>query len=439
MRFLTGVGALILLATSPAPAQKRYILRAAPEAIESIARQSGLTVVSRGGRDLSLVVDPAGRLPAQLVVAVRSQPLVANFELDAVFTLPEREARLDLNQSTVAILDGLTNRSLTAYYGDAVWAGYLSQPATAIIRLREAQAAYATGLGTVAIIDTGVDPSHPVLRNALAPGYDFVRDIPGFASELADLDQSTVAILDGSRTSIVNKTPFAVNQSTVAILDQSTVAILDRNKLPAAFGHGTMVAGLVRLAAPTARIMPLKAFRADGTGALYDVIRAIEFAVDNGAAVINMSFSMTQPSRELEAAISRANARRVICVSSAGNAGIQAVVYPAAYKKVEGVASTSNSDVRSGFSNYGDALVSVAAPGEGLLTSYPFNNYAAASGTSFSAALVSGGVALLNQIDPNSNISQADSALAKAQPVGPGMGAGRIDLYRACDYMRRGR
>src|SRR5207237_6370538 len=71
---------------------------------------------------------------------------------------------------------------------------------------------------TVAVIDTGVDPNHPVLKNSLVAGYDFTRNQSG-GSEMSDVSQSTVAVLDSSGTA-------AVSHSTVAALDQSTVAVL---------------------------------------------------------------------------------------------------------------------------------------------------------------------------------------------------------------------
>src|SRR2546422_6667019 len=101
--------------------------------------------------------------------------------------------------------------------------------------------------------------------------------------------------------------------------NQSTASILDTTQVPQAFGHGTMVAGIIHLVAPTAQIMPLKAFKADGTSNLFDILRAIYFAVDHGAKVINMSFSMVNSSPELVRAINYANGHGLICVSSAGN------------------------------------------------------------------------------------------------------------------------
>ena len=146
---------------------------------------------------------------------------------------------------------------------------------------------------TVAIIDTGVDPSNPVLKNVLVAGYDFTRNVSG-GSERADV--STSPDLSGAQSA-------QVNQSTVAVLDQSTVAVLDSSQY-AAFGHGTMVAGIVHLVAPQAKIMPLKSFSSAGTGYDSDILRAVYYAVKNGAKVLNMSFSYTNSSQELANAIS---------------------------------------------------------------------------------------------------------------------------------------
>ncbi|PYU54394.1 MAG: hypothetical protein DMG55_31645, partial [Acidobacteria bacterium] len=107
-------------------------------------------------------------------------------------------------------------------------------------------------------------------------------------------------------------------------------------------------------------------------------------------------------------------------------------VYPAEWQDdVIGVASTSDQDTRSSFSNYGNAIVWVAAPGEAIVTTYPFGTYAAGWGTSFSAPFVSGAAALLLNKQANTNESQAAAAVAHAMPVGPDMGNGRLDLVQA--------
>ncbi len=378
-------------------------------------------------------LDRHSEADAEFVETVQNDPEVGHFEPNAVVVTPEVPAGVNLNHSTVEILDSLNNRTIVDYFGRQAWHGYINQPAASAIRLAESHATAATGAGIVAIIDTGVDPDHPLLQGSLVPGYDFVNDMAGTASEWSDLDHSTVEILDHSTVEILDSAvaPVPLNPSTVAIL--SSASTLDPALLPAAFGHGTMVAGIVHLVAPTAQIMPLKAFHADGTSRAYDIVRAIYYAVDHGARVINMSFSATVSSPEIARAINYATDRGVICVASAGNLGQEVVVYPGGFRNVLGVASTNsaNPPVRSSFTNFGDALVSLAAPGEGVITTYPGGGYAGTWGTSFSTPLVAGGAALLVQIDPTVNFQKANDQFAKAVAMTPGMGKGRLNLFEA--------
>ncbi len=279
------------------------------------------------------------------------------------------------------------------------------------------------GAGTVGVIDTGVDPTHPALHAVLLPGYDFTRNRDG-ADEKGDVTQSTAAVVDGV-------SPAWVNQSTAAVVDQSTAAVVDGSQY-AGYGHGTMVAGVIHLVAPEASILPLKAFKADGSGYTSDVIRAVYRGVNSGARVLNMSFSFSSSSTELNSAISYANKNNVICVASAGNNGQQVAVYPAGYaSKVMGVASTTNSDTRSTFSNYGTPQVWVAAPGEAIVTTYPWGTYAATWGTSFSAPFVSGAAALLLDVNTSADEAQASQAIGHAKYISSTLGNGRLDLYQA--------
>src|SRR5437870_1578562 len=96
-----------------------------------------------------------------------------------------------------------------------------------------------------------------------------------------------------------------------------------------------------------------------------------------------------------------------------------------------GVASTSNTDTVSSFSNYGNAIVWVAAPGEAIISTYPFGTYAAGWGTSFSAPFVSGAAALLRNRRSNINESRTAAAVAHAVYIGHDMGHGRLDLIQS--------
>src|SRR5438876_6854394 len=319
--------------------------------------------------------------------------------------------------------------------GGTVWNSFANQPAAQKVRVSDAQSQFGvSGSGIVADIDTGVDPTHPALQSVLLPGYDFTRNQPG-GSELTDISSSSCPFTSCPPPPCPSCSSAQVNQSTAAVLDQSTAAVLEGNDNYAAFGHGTMVMGVIHLVAPTAQLMALKTFKSDGTGLLSDILRAVYYAVRNYAQVINMSFDTQTSSRELKTALNYANKRNVICVASAGNKAQSApplTVYPAEWQNdVMGVASTSDQDTRSSFSNYGNAIVWVAAPGEAIVTTYPFGTYAAGWGTSFSAPFVSGGSSLLLNMQANTNEPQAARAVAHAVPVGAQMGHGRLDLVQA--------
>jgi subtilisin family serine protease len=106
------------------------------------------------------------------------------------------------------------------------------------------------------------------------------------------------------------------------------------------------------------------------------------------------------------------------------------LVYPAAFGAVIGVGSTDNEDAKSSFSNFGTNGVYVAAPGEGVITTYPGGLYAAGWGTSFSTPLVAGEAALILETRPDSSPGDVRNSISRAQSVQE-MGHGRIDLYEA--------
>ncbi|HEY1528983.1 MAG TPA: S8 family serine peptidase [Candidatus Angelobacter sp.] len=439
MRKLTLLIFVCLLLGLPLTAQTSYILTASPGNMQSAINQHGLTVVKElyDGPNCVMLVTSASADISATETEVESDVTVLGFEPEQRAALPELNGltQPSLTQSSTSILDSLPGRTLVSFFGSTVPSNYTSQTATSIIRLDDARrATHLTGSGVVAIIDTGADPGHPALAAILVPGYDFTRDTPGF-SELADLDpavaaqlqQSSTSILDAQSTLQLNSSAVAIlNQSSTSILDQSSTSILDSTL--AEFGHGTMTAGIVHLVAPTAKIMPLKAFRADGSSNLSDIIRAIYYAADHGANVVSMSFSMAQSSPGLQAAIQYALSKNVTMIASSGNDGSKTLVYPASYGGVQGIGSSTSTDVRSAFSNYGSGVVTFAAPGEGVTTTYPGGNYAAGWGTSFSTPMVAGAAALVLQARPASKPGDITNALSKTKQIND-MGYGRIDLY----------
>ncbi len=328
----------------------------------------------------------------------------------------------------------LSDNTPVSYYGSTVPDGYINQPATSIVRISEMRAAQpqGTGTGVVAVIDTGVDPNHPALRGVLLPGYDFTRNQNG-ADETLDLTLSSAPVVNGAQPQWVSGGGSGqVSQSTAAVVDQSTAAVVDGNPQYSDFGHGTMVAGIVHLVAPTVKILPLKAFRSDGTGYTSDILRAIYMAIESHANVLNMSFNLASYSREVATALTLATLDGTISVAAAGNSGEDTLVYPAALSNVMGVASTTNDDHLSSFSNYGSALVWVGAPGEGIVTTYPFSTYAAGWGTSFSTPFVAGAAAVMMSLDTLFCDQYSSSqSVAHAQPIDSNVGNGRLDLYQA--------
>jgi thermitase len=156
------------------------------------------------------------------------------------------------------------------------------------------------------------------------------------------------------------------------------------------------------------------------------------YAAAQGANVVSMSFSFnTMASTEMQKAVNYATGRGLTCVAAAGNDGKKISVYPASYGGVIGVASTTNNDTRSSFSNYGSQVVWVAAPGEGVVSSFPFGTYASASGTSFSTPLVSGTVALLNDYKSGLTPAALKNAVGNAVYLNQDLNRGRLDTTLA--------
>jgi subtilisin family serine protease len=389
--------------------------------LQNVCLSNGCTVVGNldGNVGQVFLVRPAqGLLPQLLADVLQLVNGIIDAEPDQTLTIPPNAN----NQATASTApEGLWDNTPVNYYGNTVTHGYVNQPAAQIIRVAQAHSGFhVSGAGIVADIDTGVDPNHPALQGVLLPGYDFTRNQPG-GSELNDISMSAPPPCETCAAAYVN-------QHTAAMLDQHTAAMLDGSQY-AAFGHGTMVMGVIHLVAPTAQLLPLKSFSANGNGSLSNILAAIYYAVQNHASVINMSFDLTTSSTELADAINYANKNNVILAASSGNDGKQEMVYPAGLQNVMGVASTNNEDQRSTFSNYGNQIVWVAAPGEGVITTYPFATYAAGWGTSFSSPMVAGTASLLVNMQSSTSENQASWAIAHAKWIGLNMGNGRLDVY----------
>jgi subtilisin family serine protease len=420
--------ALLAFSSPAASAQNRYIVRTTGGLGSVLKLCLSANCQVQGSLDGNVgqtyLVTSSGNLIQNLLGFVGSllqQVLgIQSVEADHLLALPQKPVN--------TIPAGLYDTAPVNYYGTVVMHGYAAQPATQIIRLTDAQVGFnVTGSGIVAVIDTGVDINHPVLAPVLLPGYDFTRNQPG-ASEWLDVPQ----LQNGNPSnSSQNEQPVVVQQSSAAILDQSSAAILDGGPY-SDFGHGTMTTGLIHLVAPSAKILPLKAFTSNGQGYLSNIVAALYYAVQHNANVVNMSFDVSTPSQALSQAISYANQSGLVLVAAAGNEGTSAPVYPAALNSnVMGIASTTDYDTRSTFSNYGNTDVWIAAPGEYVISTFPGGTYAAASGTSFSSPLVAGSADLLLSVKPSLSQKSAASAFSHAIQLTPDLNHGRLDVYQA--------
>jgi subtilisin family serine protease len=213
---------------------------------------------------------------------------------------------------------------------------------------------YSTGSTavTIAIIDSGVDLSHPDLADKIVPGYDFVNE-----DEIAQDD----------------------------------------------FGHGTHVAGIAAASGNDgvgvsgvswgARIMPIKVLNASGNGSFADVAAGITWAADHGAQVINLSLGGASSSTVLQDAVNYAYGKGVVLIAAAGNAGSNFVLYPARYPNVIAVGAVDSSNNHASFSNYGLEL-NLVAPGDSIYSTV-IGGYGYKNGTSMAAPYVSGLAAIL--------------------------------------------
>lgn len=409
---------LLVLAAAPAAArqsrsfdrndqgERQLLLRS--DDIGALAERFDLEILDRHKTEqgtLFLVSVPAGKKASALLPAlgreagIKSASGVSLASLPAV-TLSAVEAT-DETSEDLAKQGRVISPCLAWISQSGVWRGYADQRAAQITELHLGQAVddYWCGYGMkIAIIDTAVDTEHPLLADAIIDGYDFVNEASGDdAIQTSELGTKTRAIVESDQALVEGGLGSISMLDAAAVImgDPSEEVLADLATKGPFYGHGTMVAGLIRLTAPAAQIMPLEAFDEDGVGHPFDIVRAIDYAVSNGAHVINMSFSIAEATPELLDAVERARRRGVMTVAAAGNNGEASQIFPAAYGPTIGVAATDFNDQLTDFSNYGLVTADLAAPGSGVVTLFPGGLYATGWGTSFSTPLVAGNVALL--------------------------------------------
>ncbi len=334
---------------------------------------------------------------------------------------------------------------------------YSNQPAFKLVRA-DAALGLAKGRGVVvADINSRIDYAHPALVGHLTAGYDFVMERGSGGASLNQsnasfldqssagfLDQSSAGFLDQSSAGFLDQSSAGfLDQSSAGFLDQSSAGFLDQSSAGfldmtnPAHGHGTFCAALIAAIAPDAMIMPLRTFDDAGNADAFIIARAIRYAAQHGADIINMSFGMTAESNAVKQAVRFAVDRGVTVVASAGNNNSAAPQFPASINNVLGVAATDLMDKKASFSNFGSDIY-VDAPGVYIISAYPGGYYALASGTSFSAPFVSGEAALIRSAQSGKNNSTdkpvADGTVnidSKNPGLAHQLGFGRIDMVRA--------
>jgi gliding motility-associated-like protein len=190
------------------------------------------------------------------------------------------------------------------------------------------------------------------------------------------------------------------------------------------------------------KIMPIKCGR-NGTPFIFNPYEGVEYCINNGTRIISMSWGGGAYSATYQAIFDYAASKGVLCIAAAGNSSTQITMYPAGYNHVIAVGSTTSTDAKSNFSNYG-TWVDLMAPGSNIYSTLPGNSYGNLSGTSMACPLVSGLCALMLSKNPAATAAQVEACLKSGcesvdavNPTFKGlMGAGRINAWRSMQCLK---
>ncbi|MDP3836916.1 MAG: S8 family serine peptidase [bacterium] len=304
----------------------------------------------------------------------------------------------------------------------------------------------------IAVIDAGVQIDHPDLKDNI---WVNSREIPGNG-----IDDDRNGFIDD-----INGWDFVTNTP-----DPSPK--FDEGWTESGISHGTMVAGIIAAAGDNrqgiagltwrAQLMPLRALNDKGEGSVGSVIRAIDYAVNNGADIINLSFVGFTYSQALHDAIARAYNAGVIVVAAAGNEQDDGVgyntdqnpIYPACYDGVNGenmvigVAATDALDQKADFSSYGFKCVDITAPGVSFFSAITYGGNPQErdryydgfwSGTSMATPVITGTLALIAEANPHLRpteivniLLQSTDNISRLNPNYLGqLGTGRVNVDRS--------
>lgn len=363
---LLALGTAVLAAGRQNPAGRRVLVGFRPDTGPRTAEARADVVRKRGGtihRSLRLVSVVSATLAPEAIEKLRAQSDIAYIEDDVVLYALGQTMAWGVNR-----IDA-----------DLAWP------------------AGNTGKGVpVAILDTGIDPTHPDL--GVAGGVNFAGSTKDGSTNSADWN-------DGH-------------------------------------GHGTHVAGIVAArnntigvvgVAPDATLYAVKVLSDAGSGYTSDIIQGLDWCAAHGIKVASMSLG-GGGTTSLQAACDRAFSQGVVLVAAAGNSA-GPVMYPAAYSSVIAVSATDSRDLRASFSNYGPQIA-VAAPGVSIYSTYKGGSYASMSGTSMACPHVSGAAALAWASGLTSAQAVRDRLTTTAEDLGAqgfdtGFGYGLVDAQRA--------
>ena len=223
-RFLVLMGIALVLFPFTASAQNvhNYILQTPNRSgAEAACHTYGMTLVRTIRDPDTYLVQVSAAVPPNILEQwVQHDPNVQHLELDNSVSVPETSLTAPPYVPPMPVTDYVTDGHFTQLYGIAAWTGYVQQPAVYATNAWTAIQQNTTGKFTVAVIDTGVDSNNPMLAPVLVSGYDFTRNVGGYASDLADLNQHTAAMLDQAGSSTGQSYQVVVlNQFTAAILE----------------------------------------------------------------------------------------------------------------------------------------------------------------------------------------------------------------------------
>ena len=250
---------------------------------------------------------------------------------------------------------------------------------------------------------------------------------------------------EGVRLAVIDSGVNASHPAVAGVVAAHYSAFPDAAEGELVPAHGTAIASIIaarsgmRGIAEKVSLLSAEVFRADERGNMvadsYDIVGGIDWAVEQGAKILNLSFAGGRDAL-MEAALAKASERGVVAVAAAGNEGSEApVAYPAAYPSVIAVTATDDADALYVFANQGDK-VELAAPGVDVLVAAGDEGFALQSGTSMATAYISGSIALLLQKEPGLGLAEIKTRLSQSTedlgPAGrdPQFGFGRLDLSK---------